>query len=384
MHSEGTVTWAEIDLDAIETNLRSFQQFVGPQVEIIAVVKANAYGHGAVQAARTAVQAGVTRLAVARLAEGIQLRRAGLTAPILVLGYTPPDGAGLIAEHNLTPCPISAEFVQALSARAVALGRVIPVHLKVDSGLSRFGLLPEEILPFAQALIQLPGLHFEGLFTHFATADALDPSYALRQLDIFNAVLGGLKAAGIEVPLIHAGNTGITMRYPQAHFNAIRPGIGIYGLSPSDEYPPAFNLRPALTLKTHLSRIRRLPAGTSISYGRTYITPEEMPVGLASIGYGDGLHRLLSNRGAVLVRGKRAPILGRVAMDNIILDLRGIPEARMNDEVVVIGSQGQERISAEEVAGLTGTINYEVTTSLLPRVERVYLRGGSVVAVESL
>lgn len=377
MHSEGTVTWAEIDLEAIEANIREFQNFSGPQVEIIAVVKANAYGHGAVPVARTVLQAGATRLAVARLAEGIELRQAGLAAPILVMGYTPPDGAALIAEHDLTPCPVSAEFVQTLSARAQALGRVIPIHLKVDSGLSRFGLLPQEIVPFAQSLAGLPGVRLEGLFTHFATADELDESYARAQLAIFQEVLGALQAAGIRIPLVHTANTGITMRYPEAHFNAIRPGIGIYGLPPSQEYPPAFELHPALALKSRISRVRRLPAGTAISYGRTYITPEEMPVGLASIGYGDGLHRLLSNRGAVLVHGKRAPILGRVAMDNIILDLRGIPEVQMNDEVVIIGAQGQECITADEVARQVETINYEVTTSLLPRVERVYVRGGA-------
>ena len=384
MRSEGTVTWAEIDLDAIDANIRAFQRFTGPRVEIIAVVKANAYGHGAVPVARTSLQAGATRLAVARLIEGIELRRAGLTAPILIMGYTPADGVDQIVAHDLTPCPITAEFIQALSARALALGRVVPIHLKVDTGLSRFGLLPEEILPFAQSIQKLPGLRLEGLFTHFATADSLDESYARKQLGIFKAVLGSLQAAGIEIPLLHVANTGITMRYPEAHFNAIRPGIGIYGLPPSDEYPPAFELRPALALKTRISRVRHLPAGTSISYGCTYITPQEMPVGLATVGYGDGLHRLLSNRGAVLVHGQRAPILGRVAMDNIILDLRGITDVEMNDEVVIIGSQGSETIRADEVARQAETINYEVTTSLLPRVERVFLRGGSVVAVETL
>lgn len=375
MRSEGTPTWAEIDLDAVQANIHAFQQFTGPRVEIIAVVKANAYGHGAVQVSHSAIAAGATRLAVARLVEGMELRQAGLTAPILVMGYIPEDGVRRVVEYNLTPCPITTDFIQALSGLAAAEGRSIPVHLKVDSGLSRFGLLPEEILPFARAVIGLPGLRLEGLFTHFATADALDESYARKQLGIFQDVLGSLQAAGIEVPLVHAANTGITMRYPEAHFNAIRPGIGIYGLPPSDEYPPAFELRPVLSLKSQISRIRQLPAGTSISYGCTYITPEDMPVGLVTIGYGDGLHRLLSNRGAVLVGGRRAPILGRVAMDNIIVDLRGIPDVQMNDEVVIIGRQGDETISADEVARQVETINYEVTTSLLPRVERVFLGG---------
>lgn len=384
MQPAGIVTWAEIDLDAIDYNLKAYQKHVGPQVEVIAVVKANAYGHGAMPVARAALQAGATRLAVHRAVEGAELRRAGIQAPILVMGYTPPDGAQLVAENNLTPSLITAEFASALSGQAQALGRSIPVHIKVDTGMGRYGLLPPEVVPFAQSLLQLPGLRLEGLFTHFATADALDPVHTLAQLSVFEEVIAGLEAAGIHIPLVHAANSAAAMRLPQAHFNAVRPGIAMYGMNPSSEWPPVFEIRPALALKSRISRVRRLPAGTGISYGRTFITPEEMEVGLVPVGYGDGYHRILSNKSVVLVHGKRARLLGRVCMDQFVIDLRGIPGVQQDDEVVLVGSQGDERISAEEVAALAGTINYEVTTSLLPRVARVYLRGGAVTAVDTI
>lgn len=384
MQPAGIVTWAEIDLDAIDYNLKAYQKHVGPQVEVIAVVKANAYGHGAMPVARAALQAGATRLAVHRAVEGAELRRAGIQAPILVMGYTPPDGARLVAENNLTPSLITAEFASALSGQAQALGRSIPVHIKVDTGMGRYGLLPPEVVPFAQSLLQLPGLRLEGLFTHFATADALDPAHTLAQLAVFEEVIAGLEAAGIHIPLVHAANSAAAMRLPQAHFNAVRPGIAMYGMNPSSEWPPVFEIRPALALKSRISRVRRLPAGTGISYGRTFITPEEMEVGLVPVGYGDGYHRILSNKSVVLVHGKRARLLGRVCMDQFVIDLRGIPGVQQDDEVVLVGSQGDERISAEEVAALAGTINYEVTTSLLPRVARVYLRGGAVTAVDTI
>ena len=322
MQPAGIVTWAEIDLDAIEYNLKAYQVHIGPWVEIIAVVKANAYGHGAAQVAQAALAAGATRLAVHRAIEGAELRRAGLTAPILVMGYTPPDGAALIAENDLTPSLITPEFAQALSAQAVALGRNLPVHLKVDTGMGRYGLLPEEVVPFAQALLTLPGLRLEGLFTHFATADALDQTHVRAQLAVFNDVIAGLKAVGIHIPLIHAANSAAAMRLPEAHFNAIRPGIAMYGLNPSSEWPPVFEIRPALTLKSRISRVRRLPAGTGISYGRTFVTPEEMEVGLVPVGYGDGYHRILSNKssgagawpaGAPAGPGLHGPVRGRSA-----------------------------------------------------------------------
>ncbi len=373
---EGTITWAEIDLDAIALNVRAFKRHVGEAVQVIAVVKANAYGHGAIPVARTALNAGATRLAVHRAAEGVELRQAGINAPILVMGYTPPSGAELVARWRLTPSVITLEFAEALSARAGALGMTSPVHVKVDSGMSRYGVMPDEALDFLRALRRLPHLDLEGLFTHFATADAADQIHALGQLAVFNDIMSAARQAGFEFPIIHAANSAATMKLAQAHFDAVRPGVALYGLDPSDEWPPVFEIRPALTFKSLVSRVRELPAGAAISYGRTFVTQRLTLAALVPVGYGDGYHRILSNKSSVLIRGRRAPILGRVCMDQFVVDATGIPGVRQDDEVVLVGQQGQEHIRAEEVAKLAGTINYEVTTALLPRVARVYMPKG--------
>ena len=381
---EEIVTWAEIDLDAIAHNVRAFTRHVGDSVEVIAVVKANAYGHGAVPVAQVALEAGATRLAVHRTSECIQLRRAGITAPILVMGYTPPSGAASIVRHDLTPSPISRECADAIAAEAVRAGRVVPVHVKVDTGLGRYGLLPGEVEDFVRYVGSLCGVRLEGLYTHLATADAEDRAHAGVQIEAFGRLLAILERAGVRVPLRHVANSAAMLRLPEAHFDAVRPGIAMYGLAPSDHWAPTLDLRPALTLKSRVSRVRELPSGSGISYGRTFVTTRPMRVALVPAGYGDGYHRVLSNRGSVLIHGQRAPILGRVCMDQFVVDVDGIPDVRTDDEVVLIGSQGSTRIPAEEVARLAGTINYEVTTSLAARVTRVFLRGGEVVGVSDV
>ncbi|OGO36170.1 MAG: alanine racemase [Chloroflexi bacterium RBG_16_57_11] len=386
---KGIVTWAEIDLEAITFNLQAFKRHIGERVKLIAVVKANAYGHGAVPVARVALEAGAELLAVHRAIEGAELRRAelrqaGLQAPILILGYTPPDGAELVVRERLTPSLMSIEFARALSARAEALGASVPVHVKVDTGMSRYGLMPTEVVDFLRQLAHLPGIRLEGLFTHFATADWADLTHARGQLAVFDQVRQSAQAAGFAFPMVHAANSAATMALPEAHFDAVRPGIALYGMDPSSEWPPVFKIRPALALKSTVSRVRRLPAGAGVSYGRTYVTTKPTTAALVPVGYGDGYHRLLSNKSQVLIRGRRAPLIGRVCMDQFVVDVSGIPGAQQDDEVVLVGRQGDEQIRAEEVAGLAGTINYEVTTSLLPRVARVYLRGNEVVQIDSL
>lgn len=376
---EGIVTWAEINLDAIAFNVKAFRKHVGERVKVIAVVKANAYGHGAIPVARTALEAGAEILAVHRAIEGVELRKAGIEAPILVMGYTPPDGAELVISWRLTPSPMTVEFAQALSLHAQAVGVKVPVHIKVDSGMSRYGLLPEEVNGFMAEVFSLKGLYPEGLFTHFATADALDQTHARRQLEVFSQVIEAARQAGYSFPLVHAANSAAAMRLPEAHFDAVRPGIALYGMDPSSEWEPTFEIHPALTLKSRVSRVRWLPAGEGVSYGRTYITSKPTLAALVPVGYGDGFHRVLSNKGSVLIRGKRAPIIGRVCMDQFVVDASDIPEVQQDDAVVLVGQQGERRIRAEEVAALAGTINYEVTTSLLPRVVRLYLNGGKLV-----
>jgi len=370
---DGVVTWAEIDLEAVRQNVRSFKRHVGAAVQIYAVVKANAYGHGAVPVAKAALEAGAARLAVHRLTEGIELRQAGLTAPILVMGYTPPAGAQTMVEWDLTPSCITTEFAQALSTQAAAQGKTIPLHVKVDTGMSRYGLFPAEVMPFLTAIAKLPAVSIEGLFTHFATADASDQTWVRQQITTFDQVIASIQASGMDIPIIHAANSATTMKLPQAHYNAVRPGISMYGMNPSSEWEPVFDLHPALTLKSTVSRVRELPTGAGVSYGRTFVTSRPTTAALVPVGYGDGYHRILTNKGVVLVRGKRAPIIGRVCMDQFVVDVTGIPGVQQDDEVVLVGRQGDERISAEEIGRLAGSINYEVTTGLLPRVVRKYI-----------
>lgn len=381
---DGIVTWAEIDLDSIAFNVRAFKRHVGSRVQVIAVVKANAYGHGALPVARAALEAGASMLAVHRAIEGVELRKGGIEAPVLIMGYTPPGGAEMIAEWRLSPSLMTLEFAQALSRCASTLRVTVPVHVKVDTGMSRYGLMPGEVSEFLSAIRELPGIALEGLFTHFATADWADQTYVRQQLAVFNHVHQAAEESGVHFPLVHAANSAATMKLPEAHFDAVRPGIALYGMDPSSEWPPVFELRPALTLKSLVSRVRDLPAGAGVSYSRTYITAQSTRAALVPVGYGDGYHRVLSNKGQVLVRGKRAPIIGRVCMDQFVVDVTGIEEVQQDDEVVIVGRQVNEHIRAEEVAALAGTINYEVTTSLLPRVVRVYKSGGKIIQVDSV
>jgi alanine racemase len=374
--------WAEIDLDAIAHNVAALKRHVGDRVAIMAVVKSNAYGHGAEPVAHAALESGAAWLAVNRIGEGIKLRRAGIGAPILVMGYSPAASVPEAVDSDLALTVTDLALAEALSAAAGHAGKTVPVHVKVDTGMGRFGLAPEEAVEFALALARLPGLTLQGLFTHFAVADQADKSYTRRQFAIYGQVLAGLEAAGIPVPVRHVANSAATLDLPEMHLDAVRVGIALYGLRPSQEIEPAVALRPALTLKSRVGQVRRLPAGSSISYGRTFITERPSTMALISCGYGDGYARLNSNRGVVLVRGRRAPIRGRVCMDQFVVEVSDIAGVLRDDEVVLVGQQGNDRLSAEEVASWAETINYEVTTQLLPRVPRVYLRGEEIVSVD--
>jgi alanine racemase len=370
------ITWAEVDLDAIAHNARQLKQHIGHGTALMAVVKANAYGHGAVPVARAALRCGATHLAVSRVEEGVQLRAGGITAPILVLGYAVPAQAADIVRHHLTPTVNAVELAQALSAAVAKQGaRPLAVHLKVDTGLGRFGVLPEEMLHFARAVVDLPGILLEGFYTHFCSADEADPSHTYSQFELYQRLAEQLEEAGIAIDVHHVANSAATLRFPQMHLDLVRCGIALYGLRPSPDVKMVIPLRRAMTLKSRVARVRTLPAGSGISYGRTYVTPTAMPVALVPVGYGDGYHRVLSNKGAVLIRGKRAPILGRVCMDQFVVDVSGIPDVQHDDEVVILGRQGEEEISADEIATWAGTINYEVVTSILSRVSRLYLHG---------
>jgi len=371
---EDAVTWAEVDLAAYRANLQAIQAFVGPQVRVFAVVKANAYGHGLVPMARAALASGADRLVVHRLEEALALREAGITAPILILGYVPLAAAELVARYRLTPTVITLAFLEALSAHTPA-AETHPVHVNVDTGMGRYGLLPDEVVPFLRAATRIPRVQIEGLYTHFATADEADRTYLIHQWRVFQAVLQATDAAGLTPPVRHACNSAAIFALPEAHLDAVRPGIATYGMRPSLDWDPPIPLRPVLTWKARVARVRTLPAGHGIGYGRTYVTTKPTTVALIPVGYGDGYHRILSNKGQVLVHGRRAPVLGRVSMDQIVVDVSHIPQVALEDEVVILGRQGNDAISAEELARWAQTINYEVTTAILPRVPRLYVGG---------
>jgi alanine racemase len=379
MIPDGVVTWAEINLDAIAQNVQEIKTYVGTGTEIIASVKANAYGHGLRPVARVALEAGATRLAVHRIQAAVALREAGIHAPILLLGHVLPSAIGLVVQYDITPTLVNWETAHLLSESA---DRPIAVHIKIDTGMSRYGLEPEKALDFVRYVADLPNLWIEGLFTHFASADELNLDFAYRQWAQFQAILAAVIDAGYEIPLPHVCNSAAVVTMPEAHLAAVRPGLLIYGMAPSPESVPRFPLHRALTLKSTVIKVRDLAPGTTISYGRTFLTKHPMRVALVSLGYGDGYPRLISNHGEVLIRGQRAPIRGRICMDQFVVEITNIPGVTVGDEVVAIGRQDDGEIKIEEVAAWAHTINYEIATGLLPQVVRVYRQNGTYPAPE--
>ena len=378
--------WAEIDLGAIAHNVCELRRCADPKAQVMAVVKANGYGHGAVEVARTALANGAEWLGVARLVEAVQLRAAGFEAPILVFGYTPPADAGRLIDLNLRQCVYSLAAAQAYSKAAAARGKRIPVHLKVDTGMGRLGMVPaalrgasdgdaagSEFIREVADIAGLPGIEAEGIFTHFAASDSADKSYANRQLALFLDLLQTLRAHGLEFPLRHAANSAAVIELPESHLDLVRPGIALYGLKPSEEVNLAgISLQPAMALKTRIIHLKTVPAGTSISYGMTHRTSSPTVIATIPIGYADGYRRLLSSRGQMLVHGRRVPVVGRVCMDLTMLDVGAVPDVQMEDEVVIFGRQGNECLSADDLARELGTINYEIVCDLTARVPRVY------------
>lgn len=366
-------------MDALADNVRLLKSRANGAA-LLAVVKANAYGHGAVAVARAALAAGADRLGVICVDEGEQLRRAGITEPILVMGHTSAGEAQRLADLSLTPSVVSSEVALALARVASERGIEMPVHLKVDTGLNRYGLPPSEAADLGRRLRDLGGIQTEGLFTHFASADEGDKSYTVEQHKLFLAVAEQLD----WVPIRHVANTATLLDMPDMSLEMVRPGLGIYGCYPSTHVKRSLSLRPVLSLKGRIARLTSLAPGESVSYGRTWRASRPSLIGLLMCGYADGLPRALSNRGSVLVRGRRAPIVGRVCMDMCMVDVSDIPDVALDDEVVIIGRQGEEEISADEVAELCGTISYEILCGISARVPRLYLRQGSIVSKQTL
>jgi alanine racemase len=367
-------TRAEISLDAIAANVRVACTLAAPGARVMAVVKADAYGHGAVPAARVALQAGAAWLGVAMPEEAVPLRAAGIGAPILVLGLTAPEQAELVVAHDLHQCVSHPEQAKVLDRFARAQGRVCPLHLKVDTGMGRIGLLPHEVRAAAEEIQALPAVRLVGLMTHFAEAEAEDLAFAKEQLRRFVEAEAALAAAGIRVAVRHAANSAALLFLPEARLDLVRPGIMLYGCHPRGRPQRSGpTLRPALRLCTAITQIAHRARGSSVSYGRTFVAPRDLQVATLPIGYADGWGRLLSNRGQVLIRGRRVPIVGRVCMDMTMVDVTDLPEVQVGDEAVLIGRQGTEEITADEVAEAQGTISYEVLCRIAPRVPRAYL-----------
>jgi alanine racemase len=373
--------WAEVNLDAIAHNIAQLRARLAPRVRMLAPVKANAYGHGLVPVARHVAQCGVHMLGVARYEEGVALRRAGITAPILIFGQTPPQAVPQLLANDLTATVFSTMAARQLSDAARGAHGRLKVHIKIDTGMGRLGLLADGLrldlaaddISEITALVRMAGLEAEGIYTHFASADMPDKSDAGRQLDRFVDLLDRLAAAGVHFQLRHAANSAAIFTMPESHLDMVRPGIALYGLYPCDDIDRrATLLKPAMALKARIVHIKPVPAGFKISYGGTYTTPTATTIATIPVGYADGYFRALSSRGQMLVGGLRAPVVGRVCMDLTMLDVGHIPKAEVGSEVVILGSQGKETISAEEIAHLLNTIHYEVVSTIMARVPRVY------------
>lgn len=376
----GRPLWAEIDLDAIAHNVRELKKHAGARTALLAVVKANAYGHGAAMVARTAAEAGAQYLGVACADEGVQLRLAGVNLPILVMGYVAPWEAEKIVTHGLAATLNTRQLALAVAGLAVQQGLTVPVHIKVDTGMNRFGLSPREVAPFAEFVRTLPGLKVEGIYTHFAVADEADKTFTRHQFQKFLGVADSLPWISIR----HVANSATILDMPEMCLEMVRPGISLYGVYPSGQVNRSIQLKPALSLRSRVARLHDLAAGESVSYGRTWVADKPSRVALVPCGYADGIHRCLSNKGVVLIHGQRAPVRGRICMDQFVVDVSHIPGVRANDEVVLIGRQHGGEITAEEVAELAGTISYEIFCGIPPRVPRVYTKDGYVLAVETL
>jgi len=362
-------TWAEINLKNLSYNFGQVKRKLSKATKVMATVKADAYGHGLITVSRKLVSCGVDYLGVASIDEGIILRRAGIKAPILVLGTVLKEDITPFFTYNLMPTVCAQDLAVALNNKSHAQGKVKRIHIKVDTGMGRQGVLCSEALALIKKISRLKSIEIEGIFTHFAAADT-NKRFTLHQIKIFNRLIEMCRHSGINIPLAHAANSMGIIDFKAGHFNMVRPGLIIYGLNPKKN--ARIKLRPVLSLKARIIFIKRVPKGFGISYGHSYITKKNTRIAILPIGYGDGYPRNLSDKAPVLIRGKRFKINGRVCMDQIMVDL-GDSAAKLGDEVVLIGSQGGNIITAEELAVLSGTIPYEIVCGLGSRIPRAYI-----------
>ncbi|MEK7813119.1 MAG: alanine racemase, partial [Candidatus Desantisbacteria bacterium] len=378
-------SWVEVDLDNITHNVAEIRRIIGNSCQIMAIVKAAAYGHGAVAVAKTAIDAGVQRLGTACLSEGISLRDAGINCPILSLGPPMMDETEDYIHYNITPSIFSLEQAKIFSEQAVSNGIPVKIHIKIDTGMARLGVLYTEAFELIKRVDSLPGIEIEGIFSHLASSDSVDKAYAYEQFRRFTGVINRLKRIGISVPITHIANSGAIIDLPEMQLDMVRPGIAIYGLFPSKSVSQRVSFQPAMSFKTRIIHLKEMPKDLpvqgflpvygGISYGRTYVK-KKIKVATIPVGYADGYPRALSNKAEVLIQGQRAPIIGRVTMNFSMIDVSHIPEVKIGDEVVLFGKQlntGIElSLSVDELAEICGTISYEILCGINPSILRVY------------
>lgn len=362
--------WAQVDLKALRNNYQEIKKQLKPKVKLCAVVKADAYGHGAVPVARIAVSAGADYLAVATLSEGIELRQAGFTTPILLLGLVTPAEAAQVAAYDITQVVCSFALAKALAEAGAAQNKTVKIHLKVDTGMGRIGVRPEEIGELAKNIKSLSHIEIEGMFSHFATADAKDKSYTKLQLEKFEQAIKAVEAQGIKLAIKHIAESAAILEIPEAHYDMVRAGVIQYGLWPSAEVTHPIKLKSVMKLMAKVVWLKKLAAGESIGYGRQFVAERDSIIATLPIGYADGYIRAYGAKGAVEINGRRAPIAGRICMDQVMIDVTDVSDVKIGSVATLFGS---ETLSIDEAASWLGTINYEIPCLISPRVPRVYV-----------
>ena len=370
--------YAAIDLDAICQNISEIKKIVGPDTKIMPVIKADGYGHGAVPVAKALNKIGVDGFAVAIIEEGIALRKQGITKPILILGYTSEYQYASLIQHEIEQTVFSYEMAEAISKFAVTMKKEARIHIKVDTGMNRIGFKPtEESVGQVQRIQKLPNIKIQGIFTHFACADEEDKTSARYQKELFDQFVSKIEEKGIEIPVKHVSNSAAIMDLRECRMDMVRSGIITYGLYPSEEVDKsAIDLKPALSLISHVIHVKEVGPGEGVSYGSTFVTDRKTRIATIPVGYADGYPRALSSRGRVIIRGQYAPIIGRICMDQFMVDVTDIEGVSVMDRVTLVGTEGDKNISVEEAADLAGSFNYEFVCGIGKRVPRVYFQDG--------
>lgn len=376
--------WAEINLDNLAHNIKEIKR-VTKAKEIIGVVKADAYGHGALDIAPTLLDNGVTRLAVAVLNEAVELRRGGIQCPIMILGYTPPNLLDLLIKYDIEQTVYSYDLAKEISDKAIEGSKIAKIHIAFDSGMGRIGFLPrEEDISEVERISKLPNIKIYGIYSHFSTADEKDKNYTYEQLKKFNWFYNILQERGIQINIRHIANSAAIIDMPETHFEAVRPGVILYGYYPSEEVDKTkVYLKPVMSLKTNIVHLKKVPIGEYISYGKKFKTERESIIGTLPVGYADGYTRSLGEEAKVIINGKLVPVVGRICMDQCMVDLTNVPDVNLGDEVILMGEDSESKMTADELASILGTINYEVLCMISRRVPRVYVKDKKVIKIRS-